>query len=122
MEKSARPVTDFPERDDQREAEVLDETHLTADGVDIANFDDIPDGLDVTQAAGDGDESPVEDWAAEWSDGETDVPEPDGDVSPLTRLEDRAETGEAPIPGRLEGSDLVIDDASARPAGLEAGD
>lgn len=122
MEKSARPVTDFPERDDQREAEVLDETHLTADGVDIANFDDIPDGLDVTQAAGDGDELPVEDWAAEWSDGETDVPEPDGDVSPLTRLEDRAETGEAPIPGRLEGSDLVIDDASARPAGLEAGD
>ena len=42
--------------DAQDNAEVLDETNLTDDGEDIANFDEIDDVLDVTQAEGDDDE------------------------------------------------------------------
>jgi hypothetical protein len=42
--------------DDQDGAEVLDETNLTEDGEDIANFDELDDVLDVTQAEGDEDE------------------------------------------------------------------
>ena len=42
--------------DAQDRAEVLDETHLTDDGEDIANFDEIVDVLDVTRADGDADE------------------------------------------------------------------
>lgn len=42
--------------DAQDTAEVLDETNLTDDGEDIANFDEIDDVLDVTQAKGDSDE------------------------------------------------------------------
>ncbi|WP_165187675.1 primosomal protein [Caulobacter soli] len=42
--------------DDQDGAEALDETNLTDDGEDIANFDELDDVLDVTQADGDADE------------------------------------------------------------------
>jgi hypothetical protein len=42
--------------DAQDTAEVLDETNLTDDGEDIANFDDIDDVYDVTQAEGDNEE------------------------------------------------------------------
>lgn len=42
--------------DAQDVAEVLDETNLTDDGEGIANFDEIDDVLDVTQAEGDSDE------------------------------------------------------------------
>lgn len=45
--------TDFDEQD---VAEVLDETNLTPDGDDIANFDDIADVRDFTQLEGDDDE------------------------------------------------------------------
>lgn len=44
------------ERDDQEGAEVLDETNLTEDGGDIANFDEIDDVYDATQAEGDEEE------------------------------------------------------------------
>lgn len=47
--------------DAQDTAEVLDETNLTDDGEDIANFDEIDDVLDVTQAEGDSDEEDVDD-------------------------------------------------------------
>ena len=113
-------MTDYPERDDQSEAETFDETHLTPDGEDIANFDEIPDVADVTQAAGDGEDDAAEDWAAEWSEGELDVPEPDGDVAPLTRLEDRPDNEVAT--GRPSDRDgLVLDDPASRPASLEPG-
>lgn len=42
--------------DAQDSAEALDETNLTEDGEDIANFDELDDVLDVTQAEGDADE------------------------------------------------------------------
>jgi hypothetical protein len=42
--------------DDQDGAEVLDETNLTDDGEGIANFDELDDVYDVTQAEGDADE------------------------------------------------------------------
>lgn len=41
------------DQDAQDTAEVLDETNLTEDGEGIANFDEIDDVLDVTQAEGD---------------------------------------------------------------------
>jgi hypothetical protein len=44
------------DHDDQDGAEVLDETNLTDDGEDIANFDELDDVYDVTQADGDADE------------------------------------------------------------------
>ncbi len=49
------PETDF-EADAQDRAEVLDETNLTDDGAELANFDDIEDVYDVTAADGDEDE------------------------------------------------------------------
>lgn len=49
-------MADFDnEPDDQDRAEVLDETHLTEDGGNIANFDDISDVYDATAAADDAD-------------------------------------------------------------------
>lgn len=50
------------ERDDQDGAEVLDETNLTEDGGDIANFDEIDDVYDATQADGDEDEDEDEEF------------------------------------------------------------
>ena len=44
------------ESDAQDRAEVLDETNLTEDGEEIANFDEISDVLDLTAADGDADE------------------------------------------------------------------
>lgn len=67
--------------DAQDTAEVLDETHLTPDGEDIANFDEIADVYDVTQADGDADESDIED--------DFDVL----DDSELAELEDETEGG-----------------------------
>jgi len=55
------PQTDLDGFDDQDGAEVLDETNLTEDGDDIANFDDIDDVYDITQAEGDEDEEEDED-------------------------------------------------------------
>ena len=47
--------------DDQDRAEVLDETNLTEDGEDIANFDTIADVFDSTEEPGDADEDDVTD-------------------------------------------------------------
>lgn len=49
------PQTDF-EYEAQDRAEILDETNLTEDGQDIANFDDIPDVYDATSADDDDDD------------------------------------------------------------------
>lgn len=43
-------------------AEVLDETNLTEDGADIANFDEIDDVYDVTQAEDDAADEDGEDY------------------------------------------------------------
>jgi hypothetical protein len=102
----------MPETDDfdaQDTAEVFDETNLTEDGEDIANFDEIVDVYDVTTALGDSrdvaaldedefDEDAVED---EDPDGDTDEDEeaddrlrdeledvPEDDADPDTRDED----------------------------------
>ena len=47
--------TDFDSADSQDRAETLDETNLTPDGEDIANFDDLVDVFDATSRADDGD-------------------------------------------------------------------
>jgi hypothetical protein len=56
------PQTEF-EYEAQDRAEVLDETNLTDDGEDIANFDEIEDVYDVTADPEDDDEDEDEDDA-----------------------------------------------------------
>ncbi|MES2034856.1 MAG: primosomal protein [Pseudomonadota bacterium] len=63
--------TDF-EYEAQDRAEVLDETNLTEDGEDIANFDEIEDVFDVT-AASDDDDDDEEDDAAFDADADPDA-------------------------------------------------
>lgn len=56
------PQTDYDvEFDAQDRAETLDETNLTEDGEDIANFDDIEDVYDVTAASDDDDDDDFDD-------------------------------------------------------------
>ncbi len=84
-------MADFPLPEGQDEAEVLDETNLTPDGDNIANFDDLPDLLDVTSADGDADDDDLDEEFDE--DGEFEGEDPDDEDMPLrTRLEDRPET------------------------------
>lgn len=97
--------TDF---DAQDNAEVFDETNLTEDGEDIANFDEIEDVFDVTQA---------QDDAAEDED-DDDLLEDDE----LAQIDDELEAGRDdegldierepldPVGGGLSDEDLVSDD------------
>ena len=102
--------------DAQDTAEVLDETNLTRDGEDIANFDEIEDVYDVTQADGDSDEdeidegfdildeSELDDLADELEGGRDDEGldvdrEP---LDPVTGLEEDNEIGEVELPSDLE--------------------
>jgi hypothetical protein len=112
-------MVDTPELEDQDQAEVLDETHLTRDGEDIANFDTIPDVIDVTAVVGDAGE---DDEADDGIETDQDVEEgEDEDLSPRTRLEDRPDN-ETVAPGaRASTEDLVLDDEEDRPSGLEGG-
>lgn len=100
------PETDY---DPQDVAEVLDETNLTEDGQDIANFDDIEDVYDVTQA---------DDDAAEDEDDDYDIL----DESELDDIDDELEAGRDdegldverepldPVGGGLSDEDLVSSD------------
>jgi hypothetical protein len=56
-----QPQFDAHDGEDQDRAETLDETNLTEDGEDIANFDDIPDVYDALTAQGDDDDDAAED-------------------------------------------------------------
>ncbi|KSB87684.1 primosomal protein [Caulobacter vibrioides] len=100
------PETDF---DPQDVAEVLDETNLTDDGQDIANFDEIDDVYDVTQA---------DDDAAEDEDEDYDIL----DESELDDIEDELEGGRDdegldverepldPVGGGLSDEDVISSD------------
>jgi hypothetical protein len=83
-------MADTPDIDAEDIAEVVDETNLTEDGDDIANFDDMPRVLDVTSTIddadeGDGDDDPdLFDEDERFEDEET-----AGEDSPRTGLEDR---------------------------------
>jgi hypothetical protein len=100
------PEADY---DPQDVAEVLDETNLTDDGQNIANFDEIEDVYDVTQA---------EDDAAEDEDEDYDVL----DESELDDIEDELEGGRddegldvereplAPVGGGLSDEDVISSD------------
>jgi hypothetical protein len=99
--------------DDQDQAEVLDETNLTRDGENIANFDELPDVLDVTTADGDADEDEEPEDALE-DDEDLEDAEAAGeeeDVSPLTRLEDRPEGADS------FGRDTIVRRGHARSGG-----
>jgi hypothetical protein len=99
--------------DDQDQAEVLDETNLTRDGENIANFDDIPDVFDVTTADGDADEDEEPEDALEDDENLEDAEETgeEEDVSPLTRLEDRPEGADS------FGRDTIVRRGHARSGG-----
>jgi hypothetical protein len=85
-----QPEIDGEEYDAEDTAEVLDETNLTEDGEDIANFDELPRVLDVTSAIGDGGEGDGDDDPELFDEDEQfDGEENAGDDSPRTRLEDR---------------------------------
>lgn len=67
------------ESDPQDRAEVLDETNLTRDGGNIANFDEVSDVYDATSAAGDAD---IDDLDPERDEAEFDAAEfDDGDLT-----------------------------------------
>ena len=72
-------LEDIDGADAQDRAETLDETHLTEDGEDIANFDDIDDVFDATQAEGD-------------AEGDIDADEDALDDSEIADIEDDLET------------------------------
>jgi hypothetical protein len=111
-------MADTPDPDDQDQAETLDETNLTLDGDDIANFDNLPDVLDITSAVGDAGED--EDADDEIED-ETDVEAgEDADLSPRTRLEDRPDGADQRRAPYVSAEDGVIDDEDETPAGLES--
>jgi len=85
-------MADTPDIDAEDIAEVVDETNLTEDGDDIANFDDMPRVLDVTSTIDDADEGDGDDDPELFDEDETfDGEETAGDESPRTRLEDRPE-------------------------------
>ena len=126
-------MVDTPELEDQDQAEVLDETNLTRDGEDIANFDDIADVEDLTTALGDEDEDAENadadadadgdprDLVDEFSDGDDDA---EVDDSPRTRLEDRPEDtnliNEEDAAEGIDRADLNVRDPLDEPAGDEA--
>ncbi|PXA75564.1 primosomal protein [Caulobacter sp. D4A] len=109
------PETDFEPQD---VAEVLDETNLTEDGEDIANFDDIEDVYDVTQA---------EDDASEDEDEDLDLLDDDE----LVDIDDELEAGRDdegldverepldPVGGGLSDEDQISDD-SEEPSDYES--
>jgi len=88
-------MDDRPDIDAEDIAGVVDETNLTEDGEDIANFDEMPRVLDVTSTIddadeGDGDDDPeLFDEDDRFEDEET-----AGDDSPRTGLEDRPDNAE----------------------------
>ena len=100
-------MADTPLPEGQDQAEVLDETHLTRDGEDIANFDEIADVLDVTSADGDADDDDLDEEFD--ADGAFDEEDPDDADIPLrTRLEDRPERnlGQSIDDDAIDGTDL----------------
>jgi len=83
-------MDDKAEIDAEDIAEVMDETNLTEDGEDIANFDEMPRVLDVTSAIDDADEGDGDDDPELFDEDERfDGEETAGDDSPRTGLEDR---------------------------------
>jgi hypothetical protein len=87
--------SDIESADPQDRAEAMDETNLTEDGGDIANFDDISDVYDATTRAGDND---VEGLEAEASEAEFE----DYDEEELVMSADeRDDTGMESEPDRL---------------------
>jgi len=113
-------MADTPERDDQDQAEVLDETNLTRDGEDIANFDTLPDVLDSTSEVGDaGEDDGVDDGIETGEDLDA---EQDADLSPRTRLEDRPDSDTQAVRPGPAWDDQVLDDDDTGPAVFEGGE
>ena len=77
-----QPQFDARDGEAQDRAEILDETNLTEDGEDIANFDDIPDVYDAVAARGDGEDEPDNLGIDDHDDGRDDEGQ-DIDLEPL---------------------------------------
>jgi hypothetical protein len=89
------------ERDAQDLAEVFDETNLTEDGREIAEFDELPDVYDATSALGDDeDEAAVDEADFDPADFDEDALESGKDDSLRDELEDEPEDGsqKEPVP------------------------
>ncbi len=113
-------MPDFPDPDEQDVAETLDETNLTRDGYDIANFDEIPDVLDVTAAAGDADEDEPK---AEYDEDEDFRPDETVDAAPITGLEDRPDrdlAGDGADAHSVDAEDRVTTEDRQKPSRFES--
>jgi hypothetical protein len=110
---------DFDGADAQDGAEALDETHLTEDGEAIANFDELDDVIDLTQADGDADEDePLDPDLIE--DEDLDIIE---DILESGRDDEGLDLDPEPLEA-LAGDDLDVDetlsDADDQPADFES--
>jgi len=85
-------MADSPDIDAEDIAEVVDETNLTEDGDDIANFDEIPRVLDVTSTIDDADDGDGDDDPELFDEDERFDDETERDDSPRTGLEDRPDS------------------------------
>lgn len=110
------PHTDF-ETEAQDRAEILDETNLTEDGEDIANFDDIPDVYDATAAQDDDDDIDEDEDDDDFEDG--DVDEIDAGLE-AARDDEGLDVLRAPLTAGNAASGGVPTD-SEQPADLEGG-
>ena len=103
--------SDFDAADAQDRAEVLDETNLTEDGEDIANFDTIADVFDSTEEPGDADEDEAvdaDDLEADDLDAldvdEDELEDPDDPYEP--EVGKGSQTSGKPMEDRLDPDDL----------------
>ena len=103
--------------DDQDGAETFDETNLTEDGLDLANFDELPDLFDATQARGDAEDDPALD-AADFDPEGVDLDEAEEDetrndyavdIGAAGVADQRNREEDAVTAGSVEGLDQVRD-------------
>ncbi len=113
-------MADFDnEPDDQDRAEVLDETNLTEDGGNIANFDDIADVYDATAAA---DDSDIDDLDPERDEADFDAAEFDAlsDGGDLTEERDDAGLRAAPEDRSFAANEDLVTTEDERSRNYEA--
>jgi hypothetical protein len=110
---------DFDSDFEQDHAEIFDETHLTENGEEIANFDEIEDVFDDTARDGDADEDEFDENEVDEDDLEEDdelnyraVPAPDNEV--MLELEERRPDDDPdpapPRPGAVDPVDILPDE------------
>jgi len=113
-------MSDIPDHDDQEGAETLDETNLTPDGEDIANFDSLPSLFDATAAEDDADEDePLDDPVDDEDLAAIDIDEEEEEDSSPRTLEDRPEDSPGSVGARRD-ADRVSNEDRIDPSRFES--